>query len=115
MDQQKVAPRETVKIRFMGTITGGEKRVDVPIPFLAKSQHEGTLIFKTEASNGNKKPSAICDVPLHWGAILIDQGGFFECGEKLTPELKQQLKEAKSAYVEQQADLKAQEKALMEA
>ena len=118
MDQIKV-PRETVKMRFTGTINGGEKRVELPIPFISKSQWDGTLIFKTEAPNGSKKPTAVADVPLHWAAILLDANkdhpSLFELGEKMTPELKAQLKEAKEAYVEQQADLKAQEKALMEA
>ena len=112
---QKVTPRETVKIRFTGTINGGEKRVDLPIPYMAKSMGEGQLLFKTEPSNGSRKPSAIADVPLHWGALLIELGGYFECGEKMTPELKTQLKESKQAYAEQVAELKAQEKALMEA
>lgn len=116
MDQHK-APRETVKMRFTGTLTNGEKRVDIPIPFLSKSSWEGYLTFKQEPNNGSKRPTGVADVPLHWAAILLDMGkdhpNLYELVEKMTPELKADLKAAKDLYYEQQDDFKAKEKALM--
>lgn len=118
MDTQK-ASRETVKMKFTGTLTNGEKRVELPIPFLSKSMWEGYLTFKQEAGNGNKRPAGVAEVPLHWAAILLDANkdhpSFYELAEKMTPELKADLKAAKELYLEQQADFKAREKALMEA
>ena len=117
MDQK--APRETVKMRFTGTLTNGEKRVDIPIPFTSKSMQEGYLTFKQEPGNGNKRPAGVAEVPLHWAAMLLDMGKdhptFYELVDKMTPELKADLKAAKELYLEQQADFKAKEKALMEA